>query len=105
MGMTLERIKTLGLAPALEPEAGMFVWARLPDDLDAAAVARFALAEDVLFAPGNVFSASHTAFSYLRFNVARCAEPRIFAVLASAMQAAGTGRDRPSSRTDRQVAR
>ena len=67
MGLTLERIKTLGLEPALEPKAGMFIWARLPDDLDAAAVARLALAENVLFAPGNVFSASHSARSNLRF--------------------------------------
>ncbi len=100
MGMTLERIRALGLEPALEPKAGMFVWARLPDDLDAAAVARLALADNVLFAPGNVFSASHTARSHLRFNVARCAEPRIFTVLDSAMRAAGKSRERPSSVID-----
>ena len=52
MGTTLERIKALGLVPTLEPKAGMFIWARLPDDIDAAAVARLALAENVLFAPG-----------------------------------------------------
>ena len=105
MGKTLERLKALGLVPVLEPKAGMFIWARLPDDIDAAAVARLALAEDVLFAPGNVFSASHSARSYLRFNVARCAEPHIFTVLDSAMQAAAAGRNRTASRADRHVAR
>jgi len=88
MGSTLGRVKALGLEPFYEPKVGMFVWAELPDDLDAAAVARFALAEDVLFAPGNVFSVSHSARSYLRFNVANCAEPQVFAVLERAMRAA-----------------
>ena len=80
-GTTLQRLRALGLVPLVEPEAGMFVWAELPDRLDAAAVARQALAKDVLFAPGNVFSASHRATGFLRFNVAGCADPRIFEVL------------------------
>ena len=52
-------------------------------------MARLALAEDVLFAPGNVFSASHSAAGYLRFNVTNCAEPRIFEVLDRAMGICG----------------
>ncbi len=81
-GTTLQRLRGLGLSPLIEPLAGMFVWAELPGGLDAAAVARRALAEDVLLAPGNVFSASHRAAGFMRFNVAGCADPRVFEVLA-----------------------
>ncbi len=88
MGRTRRRLATLGIEPFVEPGGGMFLWGRLPGDIDAAEVARFALARDVIFAPGNVFSASHSARSYLRFNVARCAEPRVFEILAEAIAAA-----------------
>ena len=57
--------------------------------LDAAAVARFALEEDVLLAPGDVFSASRSSTGFLRFNAAACAEPRIFEVLARSIDRAG----------------
>ena len=86
-GTTLARLRALGLTLPIEPRAGMFVWAELPGGIDAAAVARRALAEDVLLAPGNVFSASHRVASFLRFNVAGCADPRIFDVLDRAMGA------------------
>ena len=54
---------------------------------DAARVARHALDHDVVLAPGNVFSASHNATSYLRFNVSRCKGPAVFDALARAMEA------------------
>lgn len=94
MGQTLGRLASLGLTPFVEPRAGAFVWARLPDGIDAADVARRALADEVIFAPGNVFSASHTAAGYMRFNVARCGHPRIFEVLARTMDDLGRHGDR-----------
>ena len=48
-------------------------------------LARLAMAENVVLAPGNVFSVSQTASSFLRFNVAQSHDPRIVAVLAQAM--------------------
>jgi DNA-binding transcriptional MocR family regulator len=66
----------------------MLVWSRLPDDLDAAAVARLALQDDVVLAPGNVFSVTQSASNFLRFNVAQCGEERIVRVLDTAMRAA-----------------
>jgi DNA-binding transcriptional MocR family regulator len=57
----------------------------LPDGLDAA---RHTLDHDVVLAPGNVFSASHSATSYLRFNKSRCKGPAVFDALARAMVAA-----------------
>ena len=71
MGETSSKLKSLGLTPWIEPAGGMFLWCRLPGDADAAAVAQHALAERVVFAPGNVFSQSQSANSYMRFQ--RCA--------------------------------
>ena len=86
MGETLRRVEALGLTPWVEPRAGMLLWAALPDGLDSAEVARRALAQDVVLAPGDVFSPSRTAGRFLRFNVAQCANPRIFTVLEQAMR-------------------
>ncbi|MBN3798596.1 PLP-dependent aminotransferase family protein, partial [Burkholderia sp. Ac-20392] len=87
MGETLRRVTRAGLRIWTEPRGGLFVWAELPDGLDAARVARHALDQDVVLAPGNVFSASHGATSYLRFNVSRCKGPAVFDALARAMEA------------------
>lgn len=88
MGLALRNLRGRGLEPWTEPRAGIFVWARLPDDVAAADVARYSLARKVLFAPGPAFSASDLGRGYLRFNVARCSEPRVFDVLDEAIAAA-----------------
>ena len=69
------------------PRGGFYLWCRLPDGLDAADVARAALAEDVVLAPGNVFSLSQSASGFMRFNVAQMDDPRVFAVLGRALRA------------------
>jgi hypothetical protein len=38
------KLRALGIEPWIEPQAGMFLWCRLPDGLDAADVSRAALA-------------------------------------------------------------
>jgi DNA-binding transcriptional MocR family regulator len=85
MGQTLVRLCAAGLTPWIEPHGGLFVWARLPDGLDAVEIARLGLAEDVAFAPGPVFSAAPDAYAYLRFNVAASVAPRGFDALERAM--------------------
>jgi DNA-binding transcriptional MocR family regulator len=92
MSEAAERLKRLGVEPWLEPQAGMFLWCRLPDGLDAAAVARAALAENVVLAPGNAFSLSQTATGFMRFNVSQMRDERIFAVLQRALEQAASGR-------------
>lgn len=82
------KLRALGITPWLEPEAGMFLWCRLPDGLDAADVARAALAENVVLAPGNAFSVSQSASSFLRFNVSQTLDDRIFAVLRRSLRRA-----------------
>ncbi|MGD0186780.1 MAG: PLP-dependent aminotransferase family protein [Roseiarcus sp.] len=88
MGKTLVRLRASGLTPWIEPSGGMFVWARLPDGLDAAQVARFGLRNGAAFAPGPVFSASDEARGFMRFNAAASLNPRAFEALDQAMRAA-----------------
>jgi DNA-binding transcriptional MocR family regulator len=88
MSKTLIRLRAAGLTPWIEPRGGMFVWARLPDGLDAAPIARFGLGAGVAFAPGPVFSAADEARGFLRFNAAASLNPRNFEVLDQAMRAA-----------------
>ncbi|TYL22080.1 aminotransferase class I/II-fold pyridoxal phosphate-dependent enzyme, partial [Streptococcus pyogenes] len=61
MAETVKRLEPLGIEPWIEPRGGMFLWCRLPDGHDAADIARRALAEDIVLAPGNAFSVSRTA--------------------------------------------
>ena len=79
------RLKSLGIVPWLEPQAGMFLWCRLPDDADAADVARAALERNIVLAPGNAFSLSQSAGNFMRFNVSQTLDPRIFEVLRLAL--------------------
>jgi DNA-binding transcriptional MocR family regulator len=75
------RLKDLGILPWLEPQAGMFLWCRLPDNIDAADIARAALEKDIVMAPGNAFSLSQTATNFMRFNVSQTLDPHIYDVL------------------------
>lgn len=88
MGRTLARLRAAGLKPWIEPRGGLFVWARLPDGLDAVEIVRRGLAEGVAFAPGPVFSAAPDANAYLRFNAATSLSPRGFDALERAMAGA-----------------
>ncbi len=78
---TVSRLEAIGVKPWIVPQAGMFLWCRLPEDRDAAAIARSCLQEEVIFAPGNVFSQSQSASSFLRFNVAQSTNNKVFRVL------------------------
>ncbi len=83
------RLKTLGVTPWLEPQAGMFLWCRLPDGIDAANVARVALERKIVLAPGNAFSLSQTATNFMRFNVSQMLDDRVFDVLRDALKSPG----------------
>ncbi|MDZ4366707.1 MAG: PLP-dependent aminotransferase family protein [Afipia sp.] len=85
---TAARLKAIGIVPWIEPQAGMFLWCKLPDGIDAADIARRALTDNVVLAPGNAFSLSKTAGSFMRFNVAQSVDPRVFTTLRGAMKGA-----------------
>ncbi|MFB9952427.1 PLP-dependent aminotransferase family protein [Rhizobium puerariae] len=77
----IRRLAPLGIEPWMRPPAGMFLWCRLPGEQDAADLARACLEHGVILAPGNAFSLSQSARSFLRFNVAQCDDERVFQVL------------------------
>lgn len=81
MDVTVRKLKMIGLEPWITPKAGMYVWCALPDGLDAGEIAHKALAHKIILAPGNVFSLSGAACSFLRFNVSQCDDDRIFDTL------------------------
>jgi len=87
MQKTLAQLETMGIRPWLAPRAGMFVWCRLPQGKDAAAVSQACLKEGVVLAPGNAFSQSLSAGDFLRFNVAQSTDDRVFDVLARVLSA------------------
>jgi DNA-binding transcriptional MocR family regulator len=85
MGEVSARLKGLDITPWLEPPAGMFLWCRLPDGLDAADVARAALERKIVLAPGNAFSLSQSATNFMRFNVSQMLDRRVFEVLGEVL--------------------
>ena len=100
MARAIKRLQAIGVVPWIEPSGGLFLWCTLPNALDAADIARRALADDVLLAPGNVFSVAQSAGSYMRFNVAMMEDPKIFRVLENAMTESARAVQRQSERPD-----
>jgi DNA-binding transcriptional MocR family regulator len=80
------KLGALGIVPWIEPQAGMFLWCRLPDGVDAADIARAALQQKVVLAPGNAFSPSQSATNYMRFNVSQMLDDPSFHVLREVLR-------------------
>jgi DNA-binding transcriptional MocR family regulator len=83
---TIDRLTPLGLVPWIIPRGGFYLWCRLPDGHDSAAIARRCLEEKVILAPGNVFSVSQSATSFLRFNVTQSGDRLTLAAIKRAME-------------------
>ncbi|MEH3107658.1 MAG: PLP-dependent aminotransferase family protein [Sphingomonas fennica] len=80
-----KRLRAVGIEPWSEPAAGIFLWARLPGGADAVALARAALAEDIMLAPGPVFSTGGGWRDHMRFNVAMSDDDRLSGFLGRAL--------------------
>lgn len=79
------QLAALGVRPWTQPRGGFYLWCRLPDGRDAAEVAKAALRERVVLAPGNVFSVTQSATDLMRFNVAQT-NPHALQVLAQSLR-------------------
>lgn len=79
------QLEALGIHPWTLPRGGFYLWCRLPDGRDAAEVAKAALREHVVLAPGNVFSVTQSATDLMRFNVAQT-NAEALRVLAQALR-------------------
>jgi DNA-binding transcriptional MocR family regulator len=80
------RLRSIGITPWIEPQAGMFLWCSLPAGLDAANVAQSALKEGIILAPGNVFSLSQSANNLMRFNVSQSMNPKLIRMLEATLR-------------------
>lgn len=81
MQATLGQLAQVGITPWHTPQAGMFLWCRLPAGAEATTVSRACLEQGIILAPGNAFSQSGTAGDFLRFNVSRSTDPKLITVL------------------------
>jgi len=86
LGETARQLDRVGLRLWTEPRGGLFLWAELPEGIDSGEVARRAMADGVVLAPGNAFSVGQTAGRYLRFNVAQSGSARMFEGLKQAIE-------------------
>jgi len=80
------RLEQLGLKPWLMPRGGFYLWCSLPHGEDSTAIAKAALLEDIVLAPGNVFSVSQSASCFLRFNVTQLSDARVLGFLRRALE-------------------
>ncbi len=80
-----DSLSRLGIEPWLMPRGGFYLWCQLPDGIGASDLARKALANRFVLAPGNVFSVSQTMDSFMRFNVSQMGDGVIYAFLREAM--------------------
>ncbi|SHI02645.1 aminotransferase-like domain-containing protein [Pollutimonas bauzanensis] len=93
MRQATQGLAGIGITPWIAPRAGMFLWCRLPAGLDATEMAKQALQQGMVLAPGNVFSLSQSAAGLMRFNVTQMSDPRTFRMLDAAV---GAARRRPA---------
>lgn len=81
-GQVIQQLEQCGLQLHVEPAGGMFIWARLPGEQNAAEIATLAARKNIMLAPGNLFRPHQGPSPWLRFNVAHCDDSRIFDFLA-----------------------
>ncbi|OBU85385.1 PLP-dependent aminotransferase family protein [Chromobacterium subtsugae] len=86
-----EWLRQSGCEPAHSFDGGMFIWARLPAGIDAEELAQRGLEQDLVLAPGTLFSRNPDARRFMRFNVASSDDAGVahrFAMLLSQARAA-----------------
>lgn len=81
----------IGLETFVEPDAGMFLWARFPQIADSLELAERAPRDGSMLAPGTVFRPHLERSPWMRFNVAVCDDPRIQRWLEGIAAGKGTG--------------
>ena len=92
MAQVQRRLEACGLIPWIEPSEGMFLWMQLPDHLESADIARAALEQGVMLAPGDAFSVSRNCGNFMRFNVAQSQSQRVTEVLRPLLEKAANRR-------------
>lgn len=83
---TVKKLEILNIHPVLLPKAGIFLWCRLPNQIDAVQLSQRCLAKGIILAPGNSFSQSENAGQFIRFNAAQCTDKKVFDVLTEVLE-------------------
>jgi DNA-binding transcriptional MocR family regulator len=73
----IKAFERIGLELFVEPQAGMFLWARFPSLEDSMPLAETALREGFVLAPGYVFRPHLERSPWMRFNIAICDDARV----------------------------
>ncbi|MBS1062192.1 PLP-dependent aminotransferase family protein [Gluconobacter wancherniae] len=78
-------LRTAGLEIFTRPEGGMFLWARFQNRVNPVEVSRKAAEQNIMLAPGFLFSPDQTPTPWLRFNASQMDNPRLFSFLSNAI--------------------
>jgi DNA-binding transcriptional MocR family regulator len=81
----LAKLDALNIAVESRPDAGMYLWGRLPNGVGAMSLADRMLQRGYLTAPGPLFSISREGDSYMRFNVAASDDEAAFRALRESL--------------------
>jgi DNA-binding transcriptional MocR family regulator len=73
----IHALQRAGLELLVEPDVGMFLWARFPQVEDSLALTESASSHGILLAPGVVFRPHLQRSPWMRFNVTTCDDPRV----------------------------
>ena len=82
-----KRLTDMGISPWVKPRGGFYLWCELPGGSDAAELARSALHDGLVLAPGNVFSVTQSMQSFMRFNVSQMQDGHCYEVLSRLLNA------------------
>ena len=80
-GRSADVLRGAGLAIDSAPSDGWFLWARLPESVEATQLVAKARKGGILLAHGSLFSLTGGSQSYLRFNAAYADDPRLLQFL------------------------
>ena len=73
----MESFERLKLPLYVEPEGGMFIWVKLPEEINTIEMASHAAEQGITLAPGNLFKPDQQPTPWMRFNVASSHEPAL----------------------------
>lgn len=85
MNETIQKLAVLDIYPWVIPNAGIFLWCKLPVGVHATDLSKICLQHGVILAPGSSFSQAENAVQFMRFNVAQCIDKKVFDVLEIAI--------------------
>ncbi len=80
-----DKLAPLGIVPWVAPRGGFYLWCRFPEGVDTGDIAQRCIGDNIILAPGNVFSPSQSARAFMRFNVAQMSDPKVYAALKRAL--------------------